>query len=187
MLRAFEALAIRLQTVAQPLEQPRHHLHARGVPVVRERGHEVALAPRGPQQRRLRIAARRRLDERLQIGEQRRVFLRRQLPSAARPTTAGGRQSRRGPALDRAHLGDPAPDDARGHARRAGCRRDAAVPEGHRLAGDEQAASALRQLALHFPISHPDLRFRRHVRCRSHAHSMLASRSQYKCLFCGRP
>ena len=137
MLRALEALAVRLQAVPQFLQQPRHHLHARGVSLLRERGDEVALTPRGPQQRRLRIAARRRLDERLQIAEQRRIFLRRLLPPGPWSPTAGGRQGRRCPALQRSHLSDPTADHARSHAGRARRHGDTTVADGHRLTGDE--------------------------------------------------
>ena len=48
MLRAFEPLAIGLQTVAELLEQPRHHLHARLMALRAERRDDVALAARRP-------------------------------------------------------------------------------------------------------------------------------------------
>jgi hypothetical protein len=93
MLRAFEAFAIGLQAVAQVvLEQPRHHLHARLMPVPAQRGDEVALAPGRPQQWRFGITTRRGFDERLHIRQQGRILLRRLL--AIRPRLAHARLPR---------------------------------------------------------------------------------------------
>jgi hypothetical protein len=46
MLRALESLAIGLQAVAELLEQPRHHLHARLMPLLLQRRDQVAQNPR---------------------------------------------------------------------------------------------------------------------------------------------
>jgi hypothetical protein len=145
MLRALKAFPIGLQPVAEIVQQPGHHLHARGVALLTEGVDEVALTARRPQQRRHRIATRRRLDQGLQIRQQRRILRRGLLAPPARTTTAGRGQGPGLALLDRLHVPHAPRDRRGGHARGARRGGDAAVPKGDRLARHKQSPRALGQ------------------------------------------
>jgi hypothetical protein len=116
MARPFEGLAIGLQAVTHSAQQIGHDVMADAMAEVAEPGRQVAQALGGPQQRRHRVAAGRRLNQFLQIRQQARVGDdQRPAPTAfaAHPFGCGsGRRiatQLRQPAVDRTarHAGDP--------------------------------------------------------------------------------
>ena len=73
MVRPLEGLAIGLQAIAQLSQQIGHHIMADAMTEPVKPGRQMAQALRRPQQWCHRIAARRRLDQFLEIGKQRQV------------------------------------------------------------------------------------------------------------------
>ena len=83
MLPAFARLDVALQAVAEAVQQLGDHRVADGV-TERLEGHgQRARAQAGPPQRRLRIAGRRRFDQRVQVAQQRGLVRGRPLPPSA--------------------------------------------------------------------------------------------------------
>ena len=85
MLAAFARLDVALQAVAEAVQQLGDHRVADGVAERLEGDRQRARAQAGPAQRRVRIAGRRRLDQRLQVPQQRGMVRRRPLAPAAGP------------------------------------------------------------------------------------------------------
>ena len=94
MVRPLEGLAIGLQAIAQLSQQIGHHIMADAMTEPVKPGRQMAQALRRPQQWRHRIAARRRLDQFLEIGKQRQV--RGDQPPAPTACAANAIRRRRG-------------------------------------------------------------------------------------------
>ena len=115
MAGSFAGLAVGLQAVAHLAQQIGHDVMADAMAKPVQPGRQVAQALGRPQQRRHRVAARRRLDQFLQVGEQARVGDdQRPAPTAFAAHPFGRNRRRiaaqlRQPAVDRAarHPGDP--------------------------------------------------------------------------------
>ena len=116
--RALERLAVGLQAVAHLLEQLGHGLVADRVAQAAELVGEVADAPGRPAQRGLGVAPGAGLDERLEVGAQRRVALLDGWPSGPRPADPaateglarrGHRRCRAGPSCARDRSPGPPP------------------------------------------------------------------------------
>src|SRR5262249_8948849 len=75
VLGAFQALLVALQAIPQLFEQARNGVLFDVVPTLLQGEGQIAEAARGPQQTAFGVAARRRLDQLLEISEQRRVFV----------------------------------------------------------------------------------------------------------------
>jgi hypothetical protein len=89
---AFATLAVGLKAVAERPEQLADLLAADRVPLLLERLGQLPRAPARPTQRRLRIAARRRLDQSFKFLKQLRVLFRQRLAPAAFGANAPLRQ-----------------------------------------------------------------------------------------------
>ncbi len=113
VVRPFDRLPVGLQAVAQLVEQLRHHPMAGAVPLPGQFRGQPADALARPAQGRLRIPARGRLDQRLQVRDQRRILLDRPLAPAARAADPAGRQR---PRPARRQLLRPDPNGPPGHA-----------------------------------------------------------------------
>jgi hypothetical protein len=139
---AFERLAVGLQAVAQLPQQLGDQLMADPMPPRPQLGRQLAHALAGPAQRGLRITARGRLDQPLQIRPQRRVGVHRPLPASAGPSHPlrgrphGGR---------RAQLGQPRLDRAARDPGHAGDTRHPAPAQRQRFGGSHQAPPPLIQ------------------------------------------
>ena len=141
MARAFLCLAVRLTREAEfDLEQLADRRRAHRVTEIGQGASEFLAAFRYPQQRASGVAHRRRLDEALEIIEQRRVVLDRRVPPAAGAPRAAIAQRRR---FD---IAEPAPDRAARQARQLGNRREAAMARRQNLTGGKHAAPALVEL-----------------------------------------
>ena len=107
MAGTFDGLPIRLQAVAQLLQQLTDLLMRDAMALSLQLRRQMAHALARPAQRRLRIASRGRLDQLLQVAQQCRVFIPRALPSAAgfanpaRSARAGGLAQLRQPSSNR--------------------------------------------------------------------------------------
>ncbi len=96
VLAAFARLDVALQAVAEAVQQLRDHRVADGMAQRLERDRQRARAQAGPAQGRLGIARRRRLDQRVEIPQQRGIVVRRPLAPAARlPDPVAGERRRR--------------------------------------------------------------------------------------------
>ncbi len=140
MLGARAGLAIGLQAVAKLAQQHRNGLVAHPMAAFAERRRQVTQALRGPQQRPLRIAACRRLDQRRQVIDQACIALAELAPpaaDAAHPTRAAIAT-----ALD---LGDATIDRRARKTGGRGDRRHPTVTRRHRLRGRQQPTTTLRQ------------------------------------------
>src|SRR5216683_2861117 len=103
MFAAFQCFLIGLQTVAQVVEQLRHHTMAGLVPLCLERLGQLAHALARPAQRRLRIASTGRLHQPIQVISQSGVDHHHGLASPTRSTDATLADSHFGPL----HFADP--------------------------------------------------------------------------------
>ena len=183
MLAAFARLDVPLQRVVQPVQQLGDDRVADRMAKTLQRGRQGANACAGPPQRRVRIAGRRRLHQRIEVPQQGSVEGGRRFPTAAR-LAAPSRRERRlrlefaQAALDRGSRDPGGPFDL----------ADAPVPERARLGGRPNPTRALGE----------DGRQRRMFRAerrKPHAsryHAPYASTSEINQLFpdrllCGRP
>ncbi len=85
MLRPFAGLAIGLEAVSQVAQKIAHNIVRNAVAEPMKLGRQIAQALGGPQQRRHGIAARRRLHQGSEIGEQRRIGVHEGRASGALP------------------------------------------------------------------------------------------------------
>src|SRR5512132_3198851 len=128
MLGAFARLASALQAVTGRVEQLTHQLRTDLVPLGLQLHSETPDAFAGPAQGRLRVASGGRLDEGLQVPEQRRVLRGSALASSARtphPSRLGGRCSR----CSSLHLTDASADGLAGQTCGAGHGAEAPATE----------------------------------------------------------
>ena len=88
MARPLPSLAIGLQRIIELVQEFAHKGAADLMAHGAQRFAELAQALAGPQQRRLRVAARCRLDQRAQIVDEFRIGFARRLAAAARPAHA---------------------------------------------------------------------------------------------------
>src|SRR5215211_499260 len=152
MVRPLPGFAIGLAAVAQLTQQQAHQLLANLEAAAEEGSGELALAAADPAQRRLRIAADRVLDQRLQSRKQARLPRHRALAPTAR--TANPLPKQIGPALQ---FHDRPPDcAARKPGRRAG-RRHTAIARSQGLVRREEAAAPLVKKLDRSPIPRPDV------------------------------
>src|SRR6266511_2515093 len=124
MLTAFSRLDVALERVAQLVQQVGDDGMADGVAEGLQRDGQRPGTLAGPPQRRVRIAGRGGLDQRIEVAQQRRVEDGGRFPSAPGPATASGRQSRL--AIDLAYT---ALNGRPRNPRRPFHQPDAAVPE----------------------------------------------------------
>jgi hypothetical protein len=130
----FGGLAVALQTVTRLIEQVGDQGATDLVTLRLQRLRQAAHALAGPPQPRLRITADRRLDQRLEIREQRRVLGDRSLASSSRsPNSLGG-------LVLRQFLQTP-PDRARRNPGRHRHCRDPPVTRGERLGRCDQTTT----------------------------------------------
>ena len=157
MVRPFPGFAIGLAAVAQLTQQQAHQLLANLEAAAEEGSGDLALAAADPAQRRLRIAADRVLDQRLQSRKQARLQSHRALAPTAR--TADPWPEQIGPALQ---FHDRPPDRAaRKPGRRAG-RRHTAIARSQGLVRREEAAAPLVKKLDRSPIPRPDVIYINH-------------------------
>ena len=158
VLRAFFRLAIRLQRVAelvqQSVDEARTHRMAQGLQLDRQ----LADALRRPSQGAVvRRPGGDRLEQGVEVRQQRHVGVDAPLAAAARPThTAGVQRGVRPQFLQAAS--DPGPRQAR----RTGHHRNAAMSQGLRLGGGPQASRALVQHRRQGFVFRPQGAFRVH-------------------------
>ena len=134
MAVALLGLAVALQAVTCRIEQFGHQSAAHPVALLLQRRGQSAHALAGPPQRRLRIAPRRRFDQRLEIRDQCRVLDDRRLASRSRPPNPLRRF------VLRQFLQTP-PDRARRHARCHRHRGNAAISRSKRLGRRDQTTA----------------------------------------------
>jgi hypothetical protein len=140
MADALRGLAISLQAEPAILEEFAHQRMADLVTLGLKRRREPAQALARPAQRRLRIAARRRLDQSLQIRNQRDILRHCRLTSTAQTANTPRQQI-----LAAGQFLQPAADRARRHT---GCRRhrsDPAIASRDSLGGGNQPTATLIQ------------------------------------------
>jgi hypothetical protein len=152
MVRPLPGLAVGLAAVAELAQQPAHQLLADLEAALAQRSSDLALAAADPAQRRLRIAADRVLDQRLERRRQAWLQHHRPLASPSRPTDP--LPDRIGSALQ---FHDRPPDRAARHAGRQGGRGHAAIADRQGLVRREQPASSLVQERDGPPIPLPDV------------------------------
>ena len=92
MLAALTSLGVALQAVAQSVQQLGDHRVADAVAQTVERHRQRPCALARPPQRRVGIAGGGRLNQRIQIAQQRRVEIDRALAAAARPSRPAARE-----------------------------------------------------------------------------------------------
>ena len=135
---AFAGLAIGLQAEAQAFQQAPDQLMADRVAALGEFSGKMALALADPQQRRLRVAAQRRLDQRQQCVRQPWIFRRRGFTAASRATHPSGHR-----VVTVAQLGQAAGDRATRHPGRLRRCRDPSISRRRlprpRLIADDRA------------------------------------------------
>jgi len=151
MLAALADLGVGLQAVAQPAQQPRDRLVRDAMAERAQRVGELAHALGRPAQRLLGIAAAIRVDQSLQIADQRRVGLG-QRPAAPAATPDPARLKR----VTALKLRQPGADRVLRDPRRARNRRDPATAVRARLRRRLQTTATLVKLARQRPIALPD-------------------------------
>src|SRR3984893_12219327 len=131
---ALRGLAVALQTVTRLIEQVGDQGAADLVTLRLQRLRQAAHALAGPPQRRLRITAGRRLDQRLEIWEQRRVLANRRLAPRSRPPNPLG-------GLVLRQFLQASSDRARRYPGRHRHRRDPPITHRERLGRRDQATA----------------------------------------------
>src|SRR6202047_3831302 len=131
---ALRGLAVALQTVTRLIEQVGDQGAADLVTLRLQRLRQAAHALAGPPQRRLRITAGRRLDQRLEIWEQRRVLANRRLAPRSRPPNPLG-------GLVLRQFLQASSDRARRYPGRHRHRRDPPITRGERLGRRDQTTT----------------------------------------------
>ena len=178
MLAAFARFDVALQAVAEAVQELGDHGVADGVPERLEGDRQRARAQAGPAERRVRVAGRRRFDQRLQVPQQRGMVRRRPLAPATGPTHPIAGQG--GVAVE--FLQPPA--DRRGREpRRARHDRNAAIAQRPRL---RRRPHPPRPLGEH-RTQRGMLGAQRLDRHASPYHDASESTSQIKCLFPNDP
>ena len=152
MVRPFPGLAIGLAAVAQLTQQQAHQLLADLEAAAEEGSGDLALAAADPAQRRLRIAADRVLDQRLQSRQQARLQSHRALAPTAR--TANPLPEWVGSAVQ---FHDRPPDCAARKPGRCARRRHTAIAQSQSLVRREQTAAPLVKKLDRSPIPRPDV------------------------------
>ena len=142
MAIAFRGFAVALQTVTRLIEQVGDQGAANLVTLRLQRLRQAAHALASPPQRRLRITACRRLDQRFEIGEQRRVLEDRSLAPSSRSPDPLGRLVLR-------QFLQTAPDRARCNPGRHRDRRDPSITRGERLCRRDQTATPFIEKGSH--------------------------------------
>ena len=142
VLAAFARLDVALQAVAEAVQQFGDQRVADRVPERLEGDRERARAQARPAERRVRIAGRRRLDQRLQVLQQGGVEGGRPLPAPARATRPLRRQRRVRIGVE---LAKPAANRGGRDARGPRHLSDAAVTQGPRLGRGPEATRPLRE------------------------------------------
>src|SRR5262245_41871163 len=110
VLGSFQAFLVALQAIPQLFEQARHGVLLDVVPLLLQGEGKIAEAASGPQQTAFWVAARRRLDQRREIGQQRRVFVGGLFATASRTTAARYGQRGEPPRFDGLAFLDPFAD-----------------------------------------------------------------------------
>ena len=146
MRSPFLGLHVGLQRVAQQPHERRDGSEVHVVTHLTQRAGDLPHALRRPAQQRLRIPTRVRIDQPLDVIEDRRVALQ-QRPATTTPATdAAGIKP-----LTRLQLGDPLTDRVNRHPGRARRRRNPTPARSTRLARSPQPALTLIQLRRHRP------------------------------------
>jgi hypothetical protein len=148
VLGAFQALLVALQAIPQLFEQARHGVLLDVVPSLLQGEGQIAEAAGGPQQTAFWVAARRRLDQLLEIGQQRRVFVGGLFSTASRTTAARCGQRFEPPRCDGLAFLDPFADCSARHPSGSCNCGNAAETERHGLAGGKEPATALTQAGI---------------------------------------
>ena len=151
MARPFLGLAVRLQAVAQPMQQVGHDLMTHPMLHPPQFGGQMADALRRPSQRRFRIASRHRFQQAFQIGLQAGVRVHQLLPPASGTPNAPQRQRRR-----TLQLGNGLADHQPRNAGRFGNRRDSAPANRSTLRSGEKTSCPLVQKGLQSFIARRD-------------------------------
>ncbi len=138
MIGSLARLAVGLKRIVELMQQLADEGAADRMAHVAQPLAELAQALAGPQQRRLRVATGRGLDQGAQVLDQ--AGIARHLRSAA---SAGPADALRVDRLAAAQFGERATDRAARQPGRSGHRRDAAMPRGERLGGGKSAPPAL--------------------------------------------
>jgi hypothetical protein len=134
----FTRLAVGLKRETETPQQPADQLMADHKAALGQRAGEMPLAPADPQERRLRIAADRRLDKPAQGFQQAGLPIDRRLAPAACSANPSTKMI-----LAIAKLGQSAADGAAGHCGRLAYRLDPATARRQRFARRHQPATAL--------------------------------------------
>ena len=175
VLTAFARLDVALQAVAEAVQQLGDHRVADVMAQPVERHGQRARTQAGPAQRRVGIAGRRRLDQRIQVAQQRRVELGGALPAAARLP-----RPRADERFARRQLTQAALNRRRRDPRRARHLRDAAVADRLRFGRRPQSARSLRQHRRRGRMLGPQ-------RGQIHVRTVPRADQQYKLLFPDKP
>ena len=140
MLAALTSLGVALQAVAQSVQQLGDHRVADAVAQTVERHRQRPCALARPPQRRVGIAGGGRLNQRIQIAQQRRVEIDRALAAAARPSRPAARER-----LVRRQFTQTALDGRCRDTRGSGDQRRAAIPDRLGLSRRPHPARSLRE------------------------------------------
>ena len=159
MVRPLAGLAIGLEAVSQIAQKIGDHIVANTMAKFTKPGCQVAQTPGRPQQRRRRIAARRRLHQVLEIGEQRWIRDDQRPASTALPADTIGRRV----GLCRAaQFRQSTVDRAACYPRDPRDRRDPATTSSQRLGGCKPTSPALIQNRVERCIAQLDRRIVNH-------------------------
>ena len=140
MLAALTSLGVALQAVAQSVQQLGDHRVADAVAQTVERHRQRPCALARPPQRRVGIAGGGRLNQRIQIAQQRRVEIDRALAAAARPSRPAARER-----LVRRQFTQTALDGRCRDTRGSGDQRRAAITDRLGLSRRPHPARSLRE------------------------------------------
>ena len=171
MLAALTSLGVALQAVAQSVQQLGDHRVADAVAQTVERHRQRPCALARPPQRRVGIAGGGRLDQRIQIAQQRRVEIDRALAAAARPSRPAARER-----LVRRQFTQTALDGRCRDTRGSGDQRRAAIPDRLGLSRRPHPARSLREHGRQRCMLCPQ-------GSQLHGRSVLLADQQYKQLF----
>ena len=171
MLAALTSLGVALQAVAQSVQQLGDHRVADAVAQTVERHRQRPCALARPPQRRVGIAGGGRLDQRIQIAQQRRVEIDRALAAAARPSRPAARER-----LVRRQFTQTALDGRCRDTRGSGDQRRAAITDRLGLSRRPHPARSLREHGRQRCMLCPQ-------GSQLHGRSVLLADQQYKQLF----
>ena len=171
MLAALTSLGVALQAVAQSVQQLGDHRVADAVAQTVERHRQRPCALARPPQRRVGIAGGGRLNQRIQIAQQRRVEIDRALAAAARPSRPAARER-----LVRRQFTQTALDGRCRDTRGSGDQRRAAITDRLGLSRRPHPARSLREHGRQHCMLCPQ-------GGQLHGRSVLLADQQYKQLF----